>query len=221
MNFDCEAMFHFQNSLYLFSKNRGTSTWSKMYRLPDQPGDYVAELTDSFNTGNWVTAADISPSGQNMALLSESRIWLFTGISGTNFFGGEAHVISMTYTQKEAVVFVNDSLIYITDEYFFGYGGNLYKLNLASCINGLNEVPENNSSFLVYPNPATETLYILAPPIGSPFSIKIKDEHGKTVAVYENETTIPVAHLGPGMYFISIENTEIWETRVFIKLSVN
>lgn len=44
LNFDCEAMFHFQDSLYLFSKNRGTSTYSRMYRLPDQPGDYVAEL---------------------------------------------------------------------------------------------------------------------------------------------------------------------------------
>lgn len=100
-NFDCEAMFHFHDSLYLFSKNRGTSSYCKMYRLPDQEGDYTAELIDSFDTGTWVTAADISPDGTRMALLSETNIWLFTDIEGSNFFGGNQQQIQMYITQKK------------------------------------------------------------------------------------------------------------------------
>ncbi|HEX8529646.1 MAG TPA: hypothetical protein VF646_06465, partial [Cytophagales bacterium] len=42
-NFDCEAFFWHADSLYLFSKNRGRKN-VKMYVLPAQPGDHVAQV---------------------------------------------------------------------------------------------------------------------------------------------------------------------------------
>ncbi|MPM43498.1 hypothetical protein SDC9_90173 [bioreactor metagenome] len=200
-NFDCEAMFHFQNSLYLFSKNRGTSTYSRMYRLPDQPGDYVAELVDSFNTGTWITSGDINPAGNMMILLSESRIWLFTGFTGTDFFGGNAQMIQMYTTQKEAVVFASDSTVYITDEYFLGTGGKLYRLDLRSWINGIHE-DVSSTVFTMFPNPATEKISVCIPEQGNDFLISIFDNTGKMVRQCSNCREIDVSTLQKGHYFL-------------------
>ncbi len=130
LNYDCEAMFHFKDSLYLFSKNRGLSTYCKMYRLPDKPGFYTASLLDSFDTHFWITAADISPSGKSVILMSNGGLWLFTNYSGTSFFRGNSRQLTFENTQKEAVVFVSETEVYMTDEINFSVGGNLYDIDL-------------------------------------------------------------------------------------------
>jgi len=216
LNFDCEAMFHFHDSLYLFSKNRGTSTFCRMYRLPDQPGDYVAELVDSFNTGSWVTSADISPSGENMVLLSESRLWLFTNISGNDFFGGSLHVISMYTTQKEAVVFVNDSLIYMTDEYFLGYGGKLYKLDLRSWYNGLYELSEPGL-LNIFPNPANDFIQINFPESENDFIITVFNVEGEKILEEKNTKHINISNWNSGLYFIQVYAEDLIYTDVLEK----
>jgi len=203
LNFDCEAMFHFHDSLYLFSKNRGTSTFCRMYRLPDQPGDYVAELVDSFNTGAWVTSADISPSGQNMVLLSESRLWLFTGITGRDFFGGNLHSIPMYTTIKEAVVFVNDSLVYMTDEYFLGTGGKLYKLDMRLWYNGLSEFTESEK-LNIFPNPAKDIVHINFPQSDKDFTISVFNTEGRKILEGKNKNPIDISALNSGLYFILV-----------------
>lgn len=203
LNFDCEAMFHFQDSLYLFSKNRGSSTYSRMYRLSDQPGDYVAELVDSFNTGTWVTSADINPSGNTMILLSESRIWLFSGFTGTDFFGGNAQIIQMFTTQKEAVVFVSDSIVYITDEYVFGTGGKLYKLDLRSWINEIHEA-SYFGAISIFPNPATEKISLSIPDQINDYIISIFDNTGRLVKQCSNSPVIDVSTLPKGLYFLNL-----------------
>lgn len=203
MNFDCEAMFHFQDSLYLFSKNRGTSMFCKMYRLPDEPGDFVAELVDSFNTGTWITSADISPSGNCMVLLSETRLWLFSNISGTAFFKADAQLFSMYFTQKEAIVFVNDSLLYITDEYLMGLGGNLYRLDLSSLIN---DVPTHEATpeFSIYPNPATKFAFVGLSKSMDSYTILVTDLSGNIIIHQKNTAIIDVSTLSGGQYFVWI-----------------
>ncbi len=216
LNFDCEAMFHFQDSLYLFSKNRGTSTYCKMYRIPDQPGDYIAELVDSFNTGTWVTAADISPSGEHMVLLSESRIWLFSNISGSDFFGGDLHVIMMYTTQKEAVVFANDSLIYLTDEYFWGFGGNLYQLRLQSWINHVFGNFET-TDFIVYPNPAENMVYIQTIRSYQDVHISLYDSQGHCISTCQKCDILHLSGISSGIYFLEISTEEGVFSKTLIK----
>ncbi|HPS82897.1 MAG TPA: T9SS type A sorting domain-containing protein [Bacteroidales bacterium] len=210
MNFDCEAMFHFQDSLYLFSKNRGTSMFCKMYRLPDDPGDYVAELVDSFNIGTWVTSADISPSGERMVLLSESRLWLFFDITDTDFFSGNAQMFNMYFSQKEAIVFVDDSTLYLTDEYFslLGNGGNLYRIDLNSVINGQTQIEK--TQLMVFPNPATDVVYITIPESRGDFFVKVFDASGRMVQSCKSRSEIDISSLCNGQYFIrvlSVNNT--------------
>ena len=78
MNFDVDAFTSIGDSLYLFTKNRTEpfTGYTKVYRLPQEPGRHVAVLHDSIYLGNgpmmdyWITSADISPDGKRLVLLS-------------------------------------------------------------------------------------------------------------------------------------------------------
>lgn len=217
-NFDCEAMFHWGDSLYLFSKNRGTSTWSKMYRLPDVPGTYVAELVDSFNTGTWITSADISPSGQTMVLLSETRIWVFTNYTIGRFFDGDARNLTMDYSQKEAIVFVNDSVVYITDEYFLNLGGNLYSFDLSSWINGIDDNVQNSHAIDIYPQPAINELNINFKFPSNSYSVEILCISGSKLMDYQNTSTLDISSLESGFYILRIESEDCIASAMFLKM---
>lgn len=154
-NFDCEAFFHHGGSLYLFSKNRGSSGYCKMYRIPDQEGYYTAALIDSFDTRTWITSADLSPDARSMVLLSYNRIWVFSGIQGTDFLKGAASEVLIDSTQKEAIVFINDTAVYLTDEYSMGTGGKLYYLNLASWILGIDDYRTLTEDVSIVPIPSS------------------------------------------------------------------
>jgi hypothetical protein len=142
-NFDMEAMVWFSNHLYLFSKNRTNpfTGITKVYRLPDQPGKYRAELIDSIYLGpapmitSWVTAADISPDKKKLVLLGHDKIWLFTCFEGDKFFSGNKYTVALggPVTQKEAVCFVDNNKLYITDELVMKVmGGKLYSMDLSA-----------------------------------------------------------------------------------------
>lgn len=141
MNFDMEAMICFNGSIYLFSKNRTEpfNGYTKMYKLPQAPGTYVAELIDSIYLGpepmitSWVTGADISPDKKKLVLLGHQKLWLFTCFQGDDFFSGEMTELSFpSLTQKEGVSFIDNNSLYITDELVYRVlGGKLYYLDLA------------------------------------------------------------------------------------------
>jgi hypothetical protein len=139
-NFDAEAFFWFRDSLFIFTKNRTNpfNGYTKMYRLPDQPGDYTATLVDSFFTGMglresyWITAADISPDGRRMILLGYDKLWLFHCYEGSHFFRGGFREMSLGgLSQKEAVVFAGEKQFFVTDEEFLIGGRNLYRGDLG------------------------------------------------------------------------------------------
>lgn len=140
LHFDMEAMIWLNDSLYLFSKNRTDpfDGFTKIYRLPDKPGTYIAAKGDSFYTGPgpaisyWITAADISPDDKKLVLLSHDKLWLFSCFEGAGFFDGDVQQLALgSFTQKEAVCFINEDELYITDEELVqGFGGKLYYTNL-------------------------------------------------------------------------------------------
>ncbi|MEL7339830.1 MAG: hypothetical protein AAGM67_05030, partial [Bacteroidota bacterium] len=89
----------YQDSLYIFSKNRG-NYFTKLYVVPARPGSYTATLKDSLDLGDRiVTAAAIRPDGKEVALLSydfRGKIWPFrstvfvlSAFRGTDFLDAE------------------------------------------------------------------------------------------------------------------------------------
>ncbi|AIZ64628.1 hypothetical protein PK28_14855 [Hymenobacter sp. DG25B] len=116
-NFDCEAFFYHNDSLYLFTKNRGEGKWVKEYVLPARPGNYVATLADSIRISSWITAADISPDGRQVALLGYGNVYLFEGEPGRRLFQGKKYCLPVEKTgQAEGLVYLSNQDFVISNE---------------------------------------------------------------------------------------------------------
>lgn len=137
MYFDCEAFFHYNDSLYLFTKSRVKNDFGKtnLYKIPAKPGHHVAELISSFNSCNdlwcWITSADISDDGKSVAILSPKSVFVFTSFTTDDFFSGTVKQYGFSFeSQKEGICFKDSETLYITDEKAHGEGGNLYEFKL-------------------------------------------------------------------------------------------
>jgi len=135
--FDCEAFFHYRDSLFLFTKSRVKGNFGKtnLYKIPAKQGNYTAKLVSSFNTcpeiDCWITGADICNDGKKVALLTSKSVYLFTDFKNSDFFNGTVTGFPLNHiSQKEGICFKNDSTIYITDEKAHGSDGFLYKFKL-------------------------------------------------------------------------------------------
>ena len=116
-NFDCEAFFWHDDTLHLFSKDRSLRQWTKHYTLPARPGRHVAVLRDSIRLNRPVTAADISPDGRTVALLSYGGVFLFARQAGQRLFDGPKQFRPLPTTgQAEALVFLTDSTFVVSNE---------------------------------------------------------------------------------------------------------
>jgi hypothetical protein len=116
-NFDCEAFFWFDDSLHLFSKDRGWQRWVKHYVLPARPGRYVAALRDSLQLNTLITAADISPDGRTVALLGYGGVFLFARQPGRRLFDSPKSFRALPGSgQAEGLVFVDDSTFVVSNE---------------------------------------------------------------------------------------------------------
>ena len=136
-HFDCESFVFYNDSLFLFTKSRTKEDLGKtnLYKIPAKKGRHVAEFVSSFTTCNdygcWVTSADINDSGSKIAILTEHFVWIFADFKSSNFFSVNMTQLSFDhYSQKESVMFKNDSTLYITDERSGSKGGNLYEFKI-------------------------------------------------------------------------------------------
>ncbi|AII52762.1 hypothetical protein [Hymenobacter sp. APR13] len=116
-NFDCEAFYYHQDSLYLFTKNRSKGHYVKLYSLPARPGTHVANLLDSLRINTWVTAADISPDGRTVALLGYGHVYLLERQPGRRLFDGPKSCLALPTTgQAEALAFLNNTDFMVSNE---------------------------------------------------------------------------------------------------------
>jgi hypothetical protein len=137
MYFDCEAFFYFNDNLYLFTKSRvkGDHGKTNLYKMPAKEGNHVAKFISSFSTCEdlkcWITSVDISDDGKQVALLTQTAVWLFSDFTSDDFFNSSIETYPFDFeSQKEGVCFKNNNTLYITDENAHGGEGNLYELNL-------------------------------------------------------------------------------------------
>lgn len=144
LNFDVEAMVHSGNALYLFSKNRSIpyTGYSKLYKLPDQPGNYVAQLLDSVYTGageikNFsITGAALNADHSLLVLISHERMWIFSHFKGDDFFGGDVKEVSFfgKGLSMEGVCFRSENEIYLTEERSGPNTGKLFCIDLSELL---------------------------------------------------------------------------------------
>ena len=156
---DNEAIFHFNDSLYIFTKRIDTiqnptlvEGFTYCFRIPDEPrndgGSHVAQYVGGINTyvpgdtstGTYrVTGADISPDGKKMVLITYERIWVFSCFADSDFFGGTISNLRVPFRQYEGVAFVNNHEIVLTKEGKLsnpGYNPKIYYIDLFPWIDG-------------------------------------------------------------------------------------
>jgi hypothetical protein len=144
--FDCEAMVVHADTVFLFTKNR-TKPFTGLF------GVYTLSLNNCFDsvcvarrisTGkaprkkpvlmNRVTAAALSPNAKILAVMSPGYLWFyhFNG-SKTNFSEPFKTVKFIKPAQREAVCFINNNTIAVTNESFRFVKGKLklYQLRFA------------------------------------------------------------------------------------------
>lgn len=140
MNFDAEAFFWKDDSLYILTKCRTKpfTGISNIYVLPDKPGKYKARKIGTLNlcSVHWqwcsVTSADYDPKSKTLAVLVYSKLYLIKGFPGNEFWKGKISTYSLPgIKQREAITFKDSKSWYMTDEYKRGIGGgNLYEVTL-------------------------------------------------------------------------------------------
>lgn len=202
-NFDAEAMIAFQDSLYIFSKDWSNpySGYTKLYKLPSAPGPYVAELIDSFYTGPGptipysITSADISPDNTRLILLGYNKCWLFTNFTGNDFFSGTSQLFNIPLSQKEAIGFITNDDLYVTDELVSTIGRKLYYMKIHPDPTALNEVKNEALNVNVFPNPFSEkiTISIYSKEAGN-YTLTIYNELGQKIFLKTGFSSPGTAH---------------------------
>jgi hypothetical protein len=136
--FDTEAMFYLKEHLYLITKNQTEpfNPTTRIFKVPAQKGRYIAEFIGEFKTCGKekscrVTGATISPDAKKVVLLGNGKLWVFTDFLGDDFSKGSLKSINLKVnTQLEALSFLNDSILLLSDEERAGTGRNLYRYRL-------------------------------------------------------------------------------------------
>ncbi|MBC6607114.1 hypothetical protein H8B13_09810 [Hymenobacter sp. BT188] len=125
-NFDCEAALWHDGMVYLFTRDRANQTTSKVYAVPDKPGQQTARLLTSLSLDGEVTDADLSPDGKRLALMGKEELFLYEGNSFESLLKATPRRIALTGAgQTEGVVFTdNQTLVISTEE------GSIYQYSL-------------------------------------------------------------------------------------------
>ena len=123
--YDAEALFVAFGKPYVLTKHRGSST-TRLYRLDQGDDGFSAPLTlvGTFDVGGMVTAADASPDGRRILVLTYNALWLFEARSGDDYFGGRIRWLPIWAGQCEGVCFDADGSILMDNEQ-----GQLFRLS--------------------------------------------------------------------------------------------
>ena len=136
--YDVEGFFEYQNYFYLFTKNRSKNFdgTAFIYKILNAPGTQKATKIGEFKTcDNYnhcvLTSATISPDGKKVVLLSHDKIVLFKNYPSDLFNKGIQTEISLNhFSQKEAIVFKDNTTLLIADEKTNKIGGKVYEFKL-------------------------------------------------------------------------------------------
>ena len=135
--FDAESLLYTNGFLYIFTKSNVANQYGKttLYKIPAKKGNHVAQQISSFETCTnhncKITAATISSNGKKVALLNHQTVFVFTNFDGDNFFSGDLQEYLLQHiSQKESIIFKNDTILYIADEKTKSAGGKLYEFKI-------------------------------------------------------------------------------------------
>lgn len=112
-NFDCEALFAHGGKYYVLTKHRA-DTRTQLYRFDttDPEKENIPTLIGVYDIGGMVTAAEMSPDGKRLAVLTYGAAWIFEPpAEGDNFLAGRVSRCAIVMGQCEGICFDGEDLI--------------------------------------------------------------------------------------------------------------
>lgn len=115
-NFDCEALFYRNGTLWGITKNRGLPP-VKLYRIALGPGAQQARIADTASFSLPITGADVSPDGRILALCAYGKVYLMRLVPGKGMLSTSlARMPFPGSGQAEAVWWRDQRSFYIANE---------------------------------------------------------------------------------------------------------
>lgn len=127
-DYDCEAVFSAGGLIYLLTKHRSDQR-TRLYRLEGDSStrSNPLRLVDSFEIGGMVTAADASPDGKKVAVLTYTALWVFDyDRASGSIFRRSIRRTPIFAWQAEAVAWDGNDALVIANEQ-----GRMFRVSLA------------------------------------------------------------------------------------------
>lgn len=202
-NFDAEALIHYNNMLYVFSKN-----WldgkTNIYELSKVPGTHSISMIDTIESQGLVSGATHNTfdgsimicgydiNGPFLIQLSAFNSGLFSNGNVIKTTVG----IPVNYSpQIEGVIPINATEYYLSAEENSSNASGLYSFNVST----LNVEGYNDASISFYPNPAENTITLSQ----YDCETKIYAITGQMVKT-STEKQIDISDLSSGVYLVKI-----------------
>lgn len=215
-DFDCEAMIAYGDSLYLFTK-QWVSHKTAVYVLLSEPGNKIAQKRDEFDCQGLITGADISPSGQRLALCGYSEnlqpfLVLSSGFGNNHFFSGEVQQVNVLLAmhQVEGIAATNENIWYLSNEKFtvstivnIPAAIHRFDLTTAWATIGVEET-KVDEGFHVYPNPTVDGYFVVQ--VNENTQLEVFDQEGRLCI---NQV------IAPGETRLALQETGLYLLRVY------
>ena len=226
-NFDCEAMIPLNDSIYLFTKDRGDYK-TRVYKLPKLTGTYSVAPYTSFSVNGLITGASYNKLKKEIVLIgyqnnhAASFLCYLNDFSSNQFFNGNKRRIEIGNAsdwQTEGICWVDAATLFISNETSSAQVASLYRTDKLFQLN--TEVQNANKSIpIYYPNP-TNGLLRLAFENNEERSIKLLNttmQELKNWNSSEQELQIELRTFPIGTYFLKIKETNKPTTESLIKV---
>ena len=137
-NFDCESLVAINDTLYLFTKDRGDFQ-TRIYKLPKTPGKYSISSYSNFNVNGLITSAAFDQNKKELVLVgyqkghANSFIWTFTDFKKDLFFSGNKKRIEIgngNEWQTEGICTDSKGNFFISCEKSKNLDASLYKFQI-------------------------------------------------------------------------------------------
>lgn len=225
-DFDCEAMFVYGDSIYLFTK-QWTSLGTGFYRIATNGANQTAKKIGFIPINGLVTGADISPNGNKIVLVGYSNllqpfIVSIFGYRQLQIMSACVRKINIDapFFQCEGICWQNDSVVSVVNERFknafIETDPTLQQFNLKFCWEkfdnrhlGLGNFVPMNLRLRISPNPVKENEIIQILVEGANRCIPIREEvfvtnlkGQKLITIQLNSDRLELKNLVPGEYAI-------------------
>ena len=204
-NFDAEGLIHFNNKLYVFSKNWLNGN-TNIYELSKEPGIHSISSIDTINAQGFISGATYNALDNGVILCGYDANGAFliqlSGFSSGLFSNGTVVKTSVSVPanyslQIEAIIPINTNEYYVSAEENGSSLSGLYSFNASTL--GIEVVDKVSISF--YPNPAQDSITLTRNDcITSIYTIT-----GQLVKT-SSKKQINISDLTPGIYILGIQH---------------